>query len=898
MQQNNRVIYELEDDEDIKQAPFPKSQAIKIDRKLGAVSYIKWGTLYNYFFSFDLRKGRLLCYKTQQSSSYNNYYSLNKGDFVRDEAEIQKCEQSLRKKKNYQQANDQKSVIYVRTAKGRVFKLMIDENENYDKILGYLQICFSSKMQNVKAFYALLGIGLVKIDGNEFKLTTGVVVSLNDWSINNNNNYLLKNDSAISNYWEASSDPSINNMRSWESYSTHRHKPSTSSYSIIFSKLSHNINRNPKVLHQAIFKLVKFSKKRVIPSGKGQLLKLKTDIAEFNQTEYIEIAKNDNVKIYIHNSKLNVADYALIQGSMFSAQYVDDQNDLDGDKLLSNNALEFYKKNFKNMNNQDDETKEFIVVSKQQTQVFVMNNQSSPNKGSAQKKSSFKFDDISDESGGVGSGVQVAKSIKVHMRRQVNGVADMSPKMKFISDFQGNEFESAVNYANEINEQKQADDDKNENQDVNENGNGTNNKQEASDNQQGNNYSKMQCEEQQQVVVKNEQQLLQHQPSKTEQNQEEDSDEIDLVKVSIVFDEGEHCNHRDFNTIMNYALNFKKVDYKDEYRVPQAHKKGGTACQDEKIIDLARSVGKNMIKQVGQKLLSGNFNLTTVSFPIKAMIPKSALEKTFMQTILFPLYMNKAASLQKPLERMKLSIVALISNYIQANSFLKPLNPILGETFEGGYEDGTQLYCEQISHHPPLSYFLVYGPKKSYKFFGYSLYEAKAGLNSLTILNHGKRTIQFPDQKIVCTFSSEHYSGTFFGTMKNESQGALSFVDEVNNLNCIVQLGKVKNKPTDYFEGEIKQGKTVLSKLFGSYMGFADFDGIRYWDARVIKPFAMQILKSNLDSDHTKRTDRICMIAGDMNKAQVEKERLEQSQRNDAALRKEFLKQKKKKDQK
>lgn len=71
------------------------------------------------------------------------------------------------------------------------------------------------------------------------------------------------------------------------------------------------------------------------------------------------------------------------------------------------------------------------------------------------------------------------------------------------------------------------------------------------------------------------------------------------------------------------------------------------------------------------------------------MIPKSALEKTFMQAITFPLYLNKAASLTSPLERMKLSIVALLSNYIQANSFLKPLNPILGETFEGGFEDGT-----------------------------------------------------------------------------------------------------------------------------------------------------------------------------------------------------------------
>lgn len=29
---------------------------------------------------------------------------------------------------------------------------------------------------------------------------------------------------------------------------------------------------------------------------------------------------------------------------------------------------------------------------------------------------------------------------------------------------------------------------------------------------------------------------------------------------------------------MNYAVNFKKIDYKDEYRVSIAHKSGGTAC--------------------------------------------------------------------------------------------------------------------------------------------------------------------------------------------------------------------------------------------------------------------------------------------------------------------------------
>ena len=48
--------------------------------------------------------------------------------------------------------------------------------------------------------------------------------------------------------------------------------------------------------------------------------------------------------------------------------------------------------------------------------------------------------------------------------------------------------------------------------------------------------------------------------------------------------------------IFNYALQFKKIDYKDEWRVEIAHKNGGVACKDKKMIDLARSVGKDMIK--------------------------------------------------------------------------------------------------------------------------------------------------------------------------------------------------------------------------------------------------------------------------------------------------------------
>jgi hypothetical protein len=36
-------------------------------------------------------------------------------------------------------------------------------------------------------------------------------------------------------------------------------------------------------------------------------------------------------------------------------------------------------------------------------------------------------------------------------------------------------------------------------------------------------------------------------------------------------------------------------------------------------------------------------------------------------------------------------------------------------------------------HHPPVSYFLVFGPNKMYKYYGYYLVEGRAGLNSVTV---------------------------------------------------------------------------------------------------------------------------------------------------------------------
>ena len=102
-----------------------------------------------------------------------------------------------------------------------------------------------------------------------------------------------------------------------------------------------------------------------------------------------------------------------------------------------------------------------------------------------------------------------------------------------------------------------------------------------------------------------------------------------------------------------------------------------------------RSVGKFVVQEIGKKILSGDMNLTKISFPVRAMIAKSALERTLNSAIFFPLYVNRASILSNKIERFKMVITATIASFYVNLSFYKPLNPILGETVAGHLDDGT-----------------------------------------------------------------------------------------------------------------------------------------------------------------------------------------------------------------
>ena len=49
----------------------------------------------------------------------------------------------------------------------------------------------------------------------------------------------------------------------------------------------------------------------------------------------------------------------------------------------------------------------------------------------------------------------------------------------------------------------------------------------------------------------------------------------------------------------------------------------------------------------------------------------------------------------------------------------------------------------------------------------------------------------------------------------------------------------MKNKPSDYFSSEITQNKKLVGKVSGTYLGYIDIDGKRYFDHREFIPFSV-----------------------------------------------------------
>ena len=151
-------------------------------------------------------------------------------------------------------------------------------------------------------------------------------------------------------------------------------------------------------------------------------------------------------------------------------------------------------------------------------------------------------------------------------------------------------------------------------------------------------------------------------------------------------------------------------------------------------------------------LLSGSFELYKCSFPIKAMSPTSILKHIANSTLHTHQYLTAAALTSDPIERMKFVIANSMSYNYSIHTFDKPLNPLLGETYQAELPNGGSVFMEQVVHHPPISYILYEGPQNRYRWYGYTALSPKASINSIYLYVTGEKTVEFADgMKIVYT---------------------------------------------------------------------------------------------------------------------------------------------------
>ena len=175
---------------------------------------------------------------------------------------------------------------------------------------------------------------------------------------------------------------------------------------------------------------------------------------------------------------------------------------------------------------------------------------------------------------------------------------------------------------------------------------------------------------------------------------------------------------------------------------------------------------------------------------------RSIVEVCGMLGCVGPAYFNAAALAKDPVERMKYVMIASMAFIGPCHTFDKPLNPILGETYQGELPDGAQIYVEQVSHRPPISYMLMDGPEQLYRYSGYSTFSAKAHLNSIKLKVTGHKTISFLSDGSSITWNnqSDAFNNTFLGTLNHQIIGKIEFEDKKNGITAWYEIGNVKKK--------------------------------------------------------------------------------------------------------
>uniref|UniRef100_A0A8C9V8X3 Oxysterol-binding protein n=1 Tax=Scleropages formosus TaxID=113540 RepID=A0A8C9V8X3_SCLFO len=300
-------------------------------------------------------------------------------------------------------------------------------------------------------------------------------------------------------------------------------------------------------------------------------------------------------------------------------------------------------------------------------------------------------------------------------------------------------------------------------------------------------------------------------------------------------------------------------------------------------------------------------DLSKVAMPVALNEPLNTLQR-LCEELEYSELLDQAAATLDPFERMVYIATFAVSGY--ASSYCraggKPFNPVLGETYECDRPDkGFRFIAEQVSHHPPIS--ACHAESKNFIFWQDMRWKNKFWGKSMEIVPVGITHVVLPG-------FGDHYEwnkvtscihNILSGQRWIEHYGEISIKNRSSDIcQCKVTFIKAKywNSAVNEVEGSVTDDKgKVIHTLFGKwhegmYCGNPP-SATCVWRANAMPPdheqyygftkLAIELnevdpaMKALLPPTDTRlRPDQRLLEEGNVEAAEVQKQRIEQLQRD------------------
>lgn len=317
--------------------------------------------------------------------------------------------------------------------------------------------------------------------------------------------------------------------------------------------------------------------------------------------------------------------------------------------------------------------------------------------------------------------------------------------------------------------------------------------------------------------------------------------------------------------------------------------KEGVYSTNKDIVKKQSGLFKEIINQFAKGLLKGG--AIGLSLPIRIFEPRTMLERITDWFVFAPIILKKAGTCNDKIEAFKQVIAFSMSALFRSSQQLKPFNPMLGETYQAHWEDGSEIYLEHTSHIPPISNFYIKDASGAYSISGYFDMGVEGMLksmltNSMTLVPKGRVRVYLPATKQVIDYQFPKITigGVIFGQRYVVFSGHMKFEDRENGLKSVVKMNKSsrdsKGKRVHDFYGEIfkfdysqvqnepfyeevrpkypypKDKSKVVSKITGSWLEQISFDDQCYWNIKEGQAPQIYPSKEVIPSDCRYREDK------------------------------------------